>query len=241
MDLGDETKIKEEFDSVKKSILEENKVLQDLSTHLHSRPDKLNTIMATGVLESFNKITTWFFAINVGTLLWLISNFDKFRPINVSPTFMPYKYIYILSIIFLGLSSILLAIIQCISYWTQHKFTKRYDIHRLQYDTFLEKFGEYAEDWNKMVKGIESSSKSENMLDILMKSKNDLTDLGNQRHPLIGGLKKCDESLEYLMDSYYKITKLSFSEYILIFPVILYILGIVSVSAYIILFIYKYM
>ena len=69
-------------------------------------------------IDIFNTGINWIFAISVGTLVFILSNFDKFEV--GSPLIMPYKNLYVSSIICVGLSSILLAYILGRLYWSKY-------------------------------------------------------------------------------------------------------------------------
>lgn len=68
------------------------------------------------IYEIYNKQLTWFFAISAGTLLWLLGNFDKF---TISDGSMPYKIIYMYSIVSVGTSTLMLAGYQGLFFWNQ--------------------------------------------------------------------------------------------------------------------------
>jgi hypothetical protein len=96
-----------------------------IDRELNTYPERIDSLKNKEIWDLFNKGLTWFFAINVGTLLWVLSNFEKFI---ISDGSMPNKNLYMLSIILLGFSSLLLAGLQGISFWYQHKNIRYYTI-----------------------------------------------------------------------------------------------------------------
>ena len=129
----DEASIKNRRDDLRQELLKDSKAFDEITKPLDSFPEQMNELNTIRTLDSFNKITTWFLAISMGTLLWALSNFDKFRIPNTSPPIMPYKEIYTMSIILIGLSSIFLIIIQGILYLAQHRNIKIYTEWKLDY------------------------------------------------------------------------------------------------------------
>jgi len=115
-------------------------LIKDANRKLESLADvvQLNT---KETLDIFGRGINWFFAISVGTLLWILSNFDKFKVAGVSP--MPYKNLYMLSIIFVGLSSIILANVLGRLYWSNFMTTIGFETYSRDLKNTLNNFKEY--------------------------------------------------------------------------------------------------
>ena len=145
----DEASIKNRRDDLRQELLKDSKAFDEITKPLDSFPEQMNELNTIRTLDSFNKITTWFLAISMGTLLWALSNFDKFRIPNTSPPIMPYKEIYTMSIILIGLSSIFLIIIQGILYLAQHRNIKIYTEWKLDYILWKTNLDEYKSNWKR--------------------------------------------------------------------------------------------
>lgn len=83
---------------------------------IKSNLERAEILKYKDIFDIHNKKIDWLFAIFVGTLLFILSNFDKF---TISDDSMPHKYLYIISIILVGISSVLLGSHQMGSLWNQ--------------------------------------------------------------------------------------------------------------------------
>ena len=65
--------------------------------------------------STIEKTTNWIFAINVGTLLWFLGSFDKFLLVNI----LPNKTLFLITVLFLGISTVLFTLVKGILYLRQ--------------------------------------------------------------------------------------------------------------------------
>lgn len=209
------------------SILE----MQNAIVEFKSTLEKINRIRFKEVHEVYNKELNWFFAISVGTLLWILGNFDKF---TIADGSMPYKIIYAASILFVGSSSAWLAKIQAEFFIYQHKQSK--DSNLLIYNT---------EDIIKEAKSLKQYAENimENFESRLFNSQS-ASDVSNELNTWNKSYRdkesRIKKSLDSFKESNIKSVKVAFSENKIIRPLILYIVGVFCFSAYIIIFIAYY-
>lgn len=167
-----EAKLEKNINDIKQRILIESKALDEISNEFSWRHNTFEGIEAIKTLGSFERIITWFLAIAIGTLLWMLSNFDKFNLPNTSPPLMPHKDMYMLSIFFIALSSILLIIIQSILYINHHRNEKNFTNYEINYRLSMIKFERYKRNWNKILEEYAVPNKE------ISKSMEDLTKIG---------------------------------------------------------------
>lgn len=82
---------------------------------------KLDPSKFIEIYEIYNKELIWFIAISAGTLLFILSNFDKFILEDGS---MPNKLLYMESIVSVGFSTIFLVILKGKFFWHQNKIIR---------------------------------------------------------------------------------------------------------------------
>jgi hypothetical protein len=182
-------------------------------------------------IDIFHTGINWIFAISVGTLVFILSNFDKFEV--GSPLFMPYKNLYVSSIICVGLSSILLAYILGRLYWSKYMVAQAMGLYFFNLKTNERYFERFKEKMDMIKEQIELAKLPE-----LARSLNDF----NADMPEF--VKKM-ERLDTLFDIYAKKFLILYRTLngmrILLGPLVAYILGIVLISIYIIFFMYNYL
>ena len=105
--------------------------------------------------RSLESATNWTLAISMGTLLWLLSSFDKFAVSNIIPN----KSLFLLAVFFLGLSAIFFALVRAIMYLRQIAIDKALeDIQGLPDKVNLNKESKTEEELNKMIDRISNRS-----------------------------------------------------------------------------------
>jgi hypothetical protein len=206
-------------------------VFNDIESMIRSSciPERMDVLKDKEVWDLFNKVFAWFFAISVGTLLWVLSNFDKFI---ISDKSMPNKNLYISAIILLGFSSLILAGIQGISYWYQHKNTKYAHKYIMNFSSLLRDLCNHRNELNNALEELDSRS-IEELQRILSESR----DYSKSLILAIDNLNKLFDPFE---KSYSESSQIGYSEHIIILPVIIYIFGIIAFSIYIILYLINY-
>jgi len=245
-----EAKFEKNINDIKQRILIESKALDEISNEFNSSHEVVKGIEAIKTIGSFERIVTWFLAITIGTLLWMLSNFDKFNLPNTSPPLMPHKDMYMLSIFFIALSSILLIIIQSILYINHHRNEKNFTNYEINYRLSTIKFERYKRNWNRMleeyvVPNKEISKSMEDLtkdrLQLIEKSLKMQEDLENERKLMMEKyLKDLDQSEEMFVRSAGKVKLICESEYVLLIPAVSYVLGFALIAAYILIFMISY-
>jgi hypothetical protein len=243
---NNEAEIEENINDIKQRILIESKALDEISNEFNSSHEIVKGIEAIKTIGSFERIITWFLAITIGTLLWMLSNFDKFNLPDTSPPLMPHKDMYMLSIFLIALSSILLIIIQSILYINHHRNEKNFTNYEINYRLSAIKFERYKRNWNKMVEEYavpckEISKSMEDLmkerLQLLEKNLKIIGDLENERKLIMEKyLNDLDQSADMFVRSAGKVKSICESEYVLLIPAISYVLGFALIAAYILIF-----
>jgi len=101
-----------------KSSKKTKKIITSVSEkaqHLKTKVKEINPY-----IESFNEALYWITAIMVGTFVWFIGSFDKFIVDGV----MPYKLLFILSSLALGLAVILIGLSFSMLWYLRISLTK---------------------------------------------------------------------------------------------------------------------
>lgn len=218
---------------------EESKIKWQKSIHevknanagLKSILEKIDRIRFKEVHDVYNKELNWFFAISVGTLLWILGNFDKF---TIADGSMPYKIIYALSIGFVGFSSVWLTKLQAEFLRYQHKNTKNYNLLVNNTENIIK----YVENTNQYIDNIIEKIDSQ-LFD--PKSSNDvLNDLDKRQKHYEDIQTRLEKSLDSFIESNKKSVNVAFSENNIIPPLILYMVGVFCFSLYIMIFMRNY-
>lgn len=224
--------LKQRFEDAKQKFSDGSKVFEDLPNKFKVWSESVEVLEEAKTLESFNRIITWFLAITIGTLLWVLSNFDKFNISDTSPPLMPNKEIYMLSIFLIALSSIFLIIIQCIFYLYQYEYAKAFASYQMSYLLFKTEFEDYKSNWSEIAKELNGIPNSETVKKMLL--------LQGQRKTLVDKTSELTDSVLSLKQSSDKVVTICRSKYVIFLPVIFYISGFISISGYILIFMYKY-
>ena len=190
--------------------------------------EKIDKIRFKEVHEVFYKELNWFFAISVGTLLWILSNFDKF---TIADGSIPYKSLYFASILLVGASSVLLAKLQAEFFRYQHQNTKNYNFLINTAENTIE----HAEEMKQYCE-----NKIESQLFNSQSSNDVLNDLNKRLKYFEDRQIRLVESLDSLLESNIKCANVAFPENKMNTPLFLYIVGVLCFSVYIIIFMAKY-
>lgn len=181
------------------------------------------------LIDFSSKGLNWLFAIIVGTMLFILNNIDKFKV--TSELSMPYKNFYVLSIICIGISSILLIFVLGRIYWLNYKAIRA-----------LANYTNYLKTYNRHF--IELKIKKDMINEIVELAPS--PELKKKMDEFIANfqdfVKRLDISTNLLED--YLIQFSSMSQLLGNIPVLLgslvfYFLGLILITAYIILFIYN--
>jgi len=190
---------------------------------------QFNALKSNEIHDAFKKEITWFSAISVGTLLWILGNFDKFRLTDGS---MPYKIIYIVSIAFVGFSSLYLAAIQAMFFWYLYEIAKAYSSVNDNIEKILLQTGNAKRNWEHILKKLDQPLDSKSTNELLnnpsMEIIPEFLDIG----------KKAQESFGSVLKAIKVISEFITSQKGIIVPIFSYIVGVILISIYIILFMY---
>jgi hypothetical protein len=189
-------------------------------------PDKMNAIIEgcklikkmepskfIEIYEMYNKELTWFIAIGAGTLLLILSNFDKFILADGS---MPNKLLYMDSIFSVGISTLDLVILKALFFWNENTILRS----AVKLNNVMEDMQENLRDLGNVqsLKSIPPSKLSS----------------------LFDTLEKIKKEPNSLYEKSFKLADIYFSKGNIILVVIFYLLGIACFSAYIIIFMRDY-
>lgn len=219
-------------DKIKQGLSENNSDIEIISDHFNSISKETKELIPLEIWESVNRGVTWFLAINIGTLLWILSNFDKFKLPDVQPISMPNKEIYFLSILFVGSSSLLMSIIQGMLYWSQYNVNRKYNKYINYMNLCRKNFAVIKDDINEMIE----KSDSIPTRDLCYKFKK----LGKNIKELKQDLINSDTLHSQFLESLNIMSVFSYCEFWMVPPIAFYILGISLISIYIYLFMHTY-
>ena len=173
----------------------------------------------------------WLFAVIVGTLLWILSNFDKFKV--GSPIFMPYKNLYVLSIFCVTSSSILLAIVLGRLYWSNYKVIKAFG----NYSIYLKKFNRHFIELKIKKDMIDESVE----LAPLPELNDDMTDFVANFKSFSKILDQLTNYLDTYLNQFSSMYQILGKVPFLLSSLVAYFLGLILIAIYIILFMYNYL
>lgn len=125
--------------------------------------------------EVLVKEINWFLAINIGTLLWILGNFNKFMElssdISVGSWIITNKAIFLFIVIILGTSAFIFSIIQAKLYSNQYFFSRKYFILILNANKLKKDWKVFNEYWNRYI------IDGERILPELIKKVNELNEM----------------------------------------------------------------
>lgn len=145
---------------------------------------------------------------------------------------MPYKELYISSIMLLGSSSLFLAGFQGISFWHQQKYMKYSNMLFIGINGFMRVLNDRKDNLDNARKQFESNS--------LKESLHGLDKDGDYTASLDNSKKELDKLFDIYERSFKEAHMIVFFDYALIPLVVTYILGVIFISIYILLFMSNY-
>jgi hypothetical protein len=197
------------------------RTLDNYITRSQSGPETIKCVEYKEIYETINKGLNWFFAISVGTLLWILGNFDKFIIADGS---IPYKTLYIGSISFVGLSSVILTWLEAKLILNQVRNIINYNLYKLNHTNFLRDILLLRKKIDLLEKG---DFKAFNALSV------DMGKIDDERNKLDKSIEKFNIINRNIINNGLPVGKLMLS-------VISYIFGIIFISAYILIFVVFY-